>query len=592
MATYHAILDHHNFAEFETPAGELKKIWESAADAHLRKLIQIEIDCLNFSFWQGKLIPIFSNTDKTGITINEYPAVKNFDQESIRYIIERLKQTPNKRLQANYGQILWTANVKNKGPHVQTAINAYLQLLENSNSDDTHFYSDFINVLFLSTASKYKVEPVKKLLINSISSAQTPYDAYVILTPKVLELQKFFSKEEIETVKEKAEQIWTDSNKLSLFSYERIAENAINVLKALKLNPKHWYNRLGEWHEKTIDLRKDDDTGMMPIHFCERAIHFYKLAGNREKEKELLKRLIPLKANLKLSTVELKFSGSELTELMTYHKKVIANILQTDPNIIKFLCTDTNIFPTFNSLNETVAARDKSILDLVSVIKYDINKNTSRTKSKDEELTAALLDEYNWYVQIVSIPFLIELFKEGLLEQKLNFRTMIEYLHKHSWIAKNISYRDSGGEPFEHNWLALITPALVEFFLHWQALHYSESKFQNFILCIDSLATKFEGLLRDFARLIGASSQVHSKGWNREAYIEELLQEEKIKNYLNEDDLLLFKYLFTTNGKNIRNNVAHSFYKFHHYKPELAILLIMAILRISKYQVNADKIIL
>jgi hypothetical protein len=132
----------------------------------------------------------------------------------------------------------------------------------------------------------------------------------------------------------------------------------------------------------------------------------------------------------------------------------------------------------------------------------------------------------------------------------------------------------------------------MEFFFHWQALQYSKSRFENFILCIDSLALKFEGLLRDFARVIGTDSLVNAKGRNREAYIEELLLNEKIKAYFDEDDLLLFKYLFTFQGKNVRNNVAHSFYKFHHYKPELMILIIMAILRISKYQVNVEKIVL
>jgi hypothetical protein len=121
---------------------------------------------------------------------------------------------------------------------------------------------------------------------------------------------------------------------------------------------------------------------------------------------------------------------------------------------------------------------------------------------------------------------------------------------------------------------------------------YSKDRFQNFVLCIDSLALKFEGILRDFAKIIGASSQVHSKGWNREAYIEDLLEDEKVKSYFNEDDLLLFKYLFTSQGKNIRNNVAHAFYKYHHYKPELMILIIMAVLRISKYQVKVDKLVL
>jgi hypothetical protein len=331
---------------------------------------------------------------------------------------------------------------------------------------------------------------------------------------------------------------------------------------------------------------------MMPLEFCERAIHHYKLAGNRAKEKGLLKRLIELKANLKLSIVEIKFTSKELSELYNYHNKVIDRLLKHEPDkIIGFLSTDINIFPSARHLKRAVAGRKKSFMDFAHIIKYDINKNSSRRTKGDGNLEA-IFEEYSWYIQIVTIPLLRELFKQGLYAQKIDFKTVVEFLYKHSWIGKNIVYRNSGGERYEHNWLALIAPVLREFFFHWHALMYLEDRFQNFVLCIDSLALKFEGILRDFAKVIGAPSQVHLKGWNREAYIEDLLEDEKIKSFFNEDDVLLFKYLFTSQGQNIRNNVAHSFYKFHHYKPELMILIIMAVLRISKYQVKVDKLVL
>lgn len=430
------------------------------------------------------------------------------------------------------------------------------------------------------------------MVLRFVFDSESPFDPFLIFVPKILSLKRNFDKSAHSNIHQKAEKIWNDSPEMSLHTYERILEITIEVAVKLGMNKMIWHQRLAEIYERIIDQRKDDETGMMPLEFCERAIHNYKLANNQVKEKELLKRLTELKANLKLSTIEIKFTSKELSNLYKYQRKVIERLLKDEPDrIIGFLCIDINIFPSTRELKRAVAERKKSFMDFVRVIRYDINKNSAKPAKGDGNLEA-VFEEYNWYVQIVTIPFLRELFKQGIYEQKINFKTVVEFLYKHSWIGKSISYRNSVGDRYEHKWLALIAPALMEFFFHWQALNYSENRFQNFILCIDSLALKFEGILRDFAKIIGAPSQVHSKGWIREAYIEDLLENEKITAFFSEDDILLFKYLFTSKAKNIRNNVAHAFYKFHHYRPELMILIIIAVLRISKYQVRVDKLVL
>lgn len=592
MLDFQKLLDDFNYSGYHTPAGELKKLCEGTENEVIKHQMQIEIDCLNFSFSNGKLQPMFSTTDKSGLNVYEYPTLKSFNDEAFNYLIDRLHATPNKRLKTRYGQILWNSELKSKGKYAQQAVDAYFDILASEGTVTDNFYSDVGNLLFISIACKYRLEEAKKLVLGYVIDSEPPFDSYLIFVPKILSLKKHFEKSALNEIRDKAEKIWTDSVEMSLHTYERILEIAIDVAEKSGGDKKIWHQRLAEIYERIIDQRKDDETGMMPLEFCERSIYHYKLAGNRVKEKGLLKRLTELKANLKLSTIEVKFTSKELSQLYKFHNEVIGRLLKHEPDkIIGLLTTDTNIFPSAKQLKRAVVGRKKSFMDFINVIKYDINKNSSK-RTKGEGNLEAIFEEYSWYVQIVTIPFLRELFRQGLYEQKINYRTVVEFLYKHSWIGKNIIYRNSGGDSYEHNWLALIAPAFMEFFFHWQALMYAEDRFQNFVLCIDSLALKFEGILRDFAKVIGAPSQVHSKGWNREAYIEDLLEDEKIKSFFNEDDVLLFKYLFTSQGQNIRNNVAHSFYKFHHYKPELMILIIMAVLRISKYQVRVDKLVL
>jgi len=50
-----------------------------------------------------------------------------------------------------------------------------------------------------------------------------------------------------------------------------------------------------------------------------------------------------------------------------------------------------------------------------------------------------------------------------------------------------------------------------------------------------------------------------------------------------EVDINLFKFLFTSTGINLRNNVAHCFYNPKNYAPSLMWLLICAFLKLGNY---------
>jgi len=110
------------------------------------------------------------------------------------------------------------------------------------------------------------------------------------------------------------------------------------------------------------------------------------------------------------------------------------------------------------------------------------------------------------------------------------------------------------------------------------------------VMVMDSLTLKFEGLLRDFALLNGAQTIVHAKDVIREMFIEELLGTEEIQKLFSEDDRLLFRYVFVSKyGLNLRNQVAHSFMLPHHYTFDKVLLVLMAILRLGKYEINAKE---
>ena len=123
-------------------------------------------------------------------------------------------------------------------------------------------------------------------------------------------------------------------------------------------------------------------------------------------------------------------------------------------------------------------------------------------------------------------------------------------------------------------------------------MHYfflDPSKSPNLVLPIDSLILKIEGLLRDMCEFSGLATfrqTTDKKGRSivREKDLHTLLYEDKIKELFDEDDLLFFKYLLVEQaGLNLRHRIAHSLLYFQEYNLDIMHLLIMALLRIGKY---------
>lgn len=152
---------------------------------------------------------------------------------------------------------------------------------------------------------------------------------------------------------------------------------------------------------------------------------------------------------------------------------------------------------------------------------------------------------------------------------------------------------DSGGNIKTTNWVKLLAPSICEYFIQVQAWGESKYYVPSFILCIDSLTLKLEGLFRNYAERLNISTSMGKKGEMQEALLHDLLDNDIIKSTINEDDRLLFNYVFSNNGgRNLRNNVAHSFYTDREYDNDKMLLLLAALLRLSSYSIEPKQPIL
>jgi hypothetical protein len=116
----------------------------------------------------------------------------------------------------------------------------------------------------------------------------------------------------------------------------------------------------------------------------------------------------------------------------------------------------------------------------------------------------------------------------------------------------------------------------------------SSGKTPNFILAIDSLTLKIEGIIRDFCEfsdITTFSSKREKSGIIvRERDINALLHDTKLKDILGNDNILLLRFLLVEKrGYNLHHKVAHSLMTYWEYNINLIHLLILILLRLSKY---------
>jgi hypothetical protein len=210
--------------------------------------------------------------------------------------------------------------------------------------------------------------------------------------------------------------------------------------------------------------------------------------------------------------------------------------------------------------------------------------------SDEEGLEHEKYKNYQLALGISVLPVLIRVMQAGVNNLKISYSQLYGYLFHNSWYGQKLPKMKlrSKKEEESYNWLDLMAPALHHFFLQLEAsfLLGSDNPYSNYILCIDSLTLKFEGALRDFVRLVGGSSSKFKKDEIREMLLENLLDSDIVKREFNENDLALFKMVFTGKGDNIRNNVAHCFYQADDYRLEMICKIFLCILRLGKYKLR------
>lgn len=547
-------------------------------DEITRKHCSYELFFADFSIQEGLLVPKYKQND------NSYPTLELFDDD-FAYIKTQAATIKNPKYKAKYNHLLWLSPYK----HIlfaQQAIENYLLLIQNSSfsiDDDLERYSFenyFKNLFVLCQTINYKKDDIILYFVSLLETDKICDFTKCLLMKFIIEnskkndttiTQTFFdySKKEIEN--------------LNPDTLECHLNLLIILSQKLSISPYEFHEKLGDYYISELKKQNQHKSFIVNPTYT-KALEEYKKANNKSKIEETAILLEDAKKKLDMKKVSFKIKDKKLLEQFNQWWKnvnsktsyLIENCESKD--IYDYLIT-TELFPKAEKLNEEV---NSPFLDSVTNITFDINKNISKKTGKRKT--------YSYHVDILSVEHIWLVFLKGIKSGKISFESIIDYLKNNSWYGQNFTYLDINNEIQGFNWIELLSPSLQSFFVQIEIdIKTNSHNSQGYILAIDSLTLKFEGLLREFSRMIGAQTiEIKENSTEERISFDKLLDNEKLKTLIREDDIAFFKFLFTSNGINLRNNIAHSFFNTKNYTNATMLLLIVALLRLGGFIITNE----
>lgn len=574
---YNYLENDTNFSNFELNSDKIvNDLSDKIEDENTKKKCSYELYFADFYIEEGKHIPKFQNGS------NIYPTLELFDDD-FEYIKKRAVDTKNPKYKAKYNHLLWLS------PHrdfvfAKEAIDSYFRLLEiNSLSlvDQSQYHcfiNYFKNLLTLCLKVGYRMNEIFDYAIALLDSEKLNYFGnYALMEFIVLNYNKIDS-----SITQK---FFNYSKNLIAHLEGLQLERYLNLLIILsqKLNtsPYEFHERLGDFHISLLE--KENIKGFISHHFYTKALEEYHKAKNIEKFEQTAVLLEQAKKTIDLKHVSVEIDDDHFNFILNqwWNKikvstdEIVENYESKD--IYEYLILE-QFLPKAEKLTEEIST---PFLDLVTTMAFDINYNLIKKKTNG-------VNPYHLYLNNFSIQHIWLVFSKGQRNGKISAEGLVEYLKQNSWYGQDFNFLDSNNETQGFDWIELISPSIRSFFIQSEIdIKTNKNNSQGYILSIDSLVIKFEGLLREFSRMIGAPTiEVGTNRTEERISFDKLLDNEKLRAIVPEDDIAFFKFLFTPKGINLRNNIAHSFYRTNNYSSAVMLLLLVALLRLGNYRLE------
>lgn len=563
---------------------------------------QWEADFFNFCIYADELSPRLFFTKENGEPIN-YPNLERFNDAAYEYLVKRLESVSNPVLKARYAHILWFSPKKH-GKYAKMAIDSYFELLKMHEIKDKenpernfgdYVYNSLLNAYFLSrkikdeTKTSLAKSEIKRLIFHYGTKSKIFFRMKIDLINLMTKEKQVFGRDDFTGVVD-----------LCVSYAKELGNNhqAIMVLEAGKQVDQRfnetsyeWENLIAEVFEQMMRSHLDNDK-QLAVTFCLDALEHYRTAKNTAKVSELEQIYDKIKTQTKFKEIVVNVDLSKHIKECQKRAQEIAKL--SSDGIIAFLATEKNILPQY----EQAKNQARGILEkhpLQSIIPVNViderGHSTKHFKSKEELEYYQLLKQYRILLELTYLPYVNLIIIEAIKEGKLSLPILIEFLKKNCWYGNTLT-RTVHTKQMPYNWLSMIAPSLNDYFIQID-YYLASGNSPNFVLCIDSLILKIEGLLRDLCNYSGITTFTYKQKNGKiyeEKSINALLYDERITRLFDDDELLLLKFvLIEKHGYNLRNKVAHSLVNYTDYNLNFASLLLLILLKLGQFSLTPQK---
>jgi hypothetical protein len=557
---------------------------QSVPEKALPLLVEGEIlnDCSyrknEFIFWLT-----FSNykIEKLG-----FIKFEDFTLTIISYLKQRLMTTNNKLLKAKYNHTLWHSSEKSKHLYGQQAIENYISHLSDRIKSEKIKDKECGNIIDylrsvdeLTKILKHNQNEYRNILSEIIKKrnffpAWFVFYTIEIIYPRRKEFEITFNQECFAALKDCFQKEDANSIKEDMYSL------ALKYGTYLNTKVLDWHDLMGYYYFSLASNRKEGNGDFLIPEYYALAINYFKLSENSDMHLKLSADFQKVKSANKLPMV------SFTTPIPEAHSAIILNYRQTikqrvessnTEELTNYIGTSEHFIPHLNTPETKVP-----FLDYAQGSYYDKNNNFTHVAS------SSFINPKTLELQIFIMDALKDTFKHSIATNKLTADIFVKHLENKSWIGQNEESK---------YWIILLKPGIINFFsLYKNTLAGNSAELDDLIITFDTLAIKIEGIIRTYAKLnnVNITKIETEKGTGgktvetREAFMHELFTDQYLtfKNLFDEKEYEFLKYLYLKGGLNIRNDIAHSFYKPESYSLEKLLLVVLSIFRISHFDIK------
>lgn len=508
-------------------------------------------------------------------------------EDIIAYGKERIASTSNVFLLTRYYHVLY--NLTNNNEYCKNAIANYIIIFKqhvahNETGIRHEIYRVLDWIIQLSRRIRLDLSSVKDLLISYLQSDLVSDEIKHRILVSIKGNYNKWKIKGIEFIPDLCLAMYSRTTKYgACYSILEIGEFFARRFRTDLL--KIFYERMGDNEEKNIHDYDGNKENMIIPHYNQstylKMMSYYQQSGNKEKLRYATSKYNESKVGIRFLKFEEK---RELPKEFIDYMEVLFEIIKVSKSedIIFFLSNHCDLFfPSRLTLDkrwEDVDNDKPSYMEYMGAVRSDINNNITHT-SHEEIWRFQMMDIFfrnsvKWISQILSL----------CIERKqLSYFILKRILLKYSNFGTQVTlYRNQN--QLNYCLFDKIDYAIRDFFVQFK--REMNGKCSDWRNTISTLSLQFEGILRDIIRLYnGETSRIvgSKKEDVAEMLLDDLLRTEACKELYSDEDRDLFTYAFTSKGLNIRNYVAHGFYLPSDYTAFKAILVLLCILRLVRY---------